>query len=90
MSYNPSFSLNEFFFDRVRGRLIADMSDLGYKAGERFPESFSVTSHHTNNLVVFVLDQATMEANEWFDGMEARYVPIGYAGKITSASLIND
>ncbi len=70
------FTTKQFTYAKERRTLIADASDLGIGVGRTFPKTLLVKSHYTGRLVEWVYDQRAAERAEWWDGMEAHYLPV--------------
>jgi hypothetical protein len=69
--------------------LVAEASTLRLNG---FPRYLRVQSHKTGAIQVFVYDQATAEANDFWDGELAEYIPedVAFRNVVKKLVILND
>jgi hypothetical protein len=72
MAKLPTFSSRDFDWRASKGT--ATLSRIALPS---FPQSFFIKSWRTGEVMLFLPDAATMEANEFFDGEAAAYFTPG-------------
>lgn len=65
-----SISTSALGYNKQRKTLIGKASYWG----SGFPTTVEVTSHHTNRVVTYFVDEEVMLNNEFFDGEECHYL----------------